>query len=212
MNLQEAARQVGVSKKSLDDYYCQFRLAEQHCFDFQGNWHQKMGVLRTFVKTHRNEESIRIPRHFKHPRQLGILDLDLDALVSGIERQIHQAPTITVGEPKNDQEKAAQSKAVFIIKKEDSLQDMNPSSMRRMEGDELSGGLRTPIIVPSVNDNASFFGDNESSNHSYKMFFDLENGFFDNFQAQINEPQDPFLKMGKRFSEPDSDNPFNGIW
>ena len=34
MNLQESAKQVGVSKKSLDDYYCQLRLAEQHNFNF----------------------------------------------------------------------------------------------------------------------------------------------------------------------------------
>ncbi len=39
MNLQEAAREVGVSKKSLDDYYCQLRLAELHNFNFIDNMH-----------------------------------------------------------------------------------------------------------------------------------------------------------------------------
>jgi len=37
MNLQEAARVVGISKKSLDDYYCQLRLAELHNFNFSQN-------------------------------------------------------------------------------------------------------------------------------------------------------------------------------
>jgi len=34
MNLQDAAREIGISKKSLDDYYCQLRLAELHSFNF----------------------------------------------------------------------------------------------------------------------------------------------------------------------------------
>lgn len=73
MNLQEAAKQIGVSKKSLDDYYCQFRLAEQHNFDFENNWDKKMGYLRAFVKQYRNEDTLRTPRHYKHPRKLEIL-------------------------------------------------------------------------------------------------------------------------------------------
>ena len=36
-NLQEAARIIGVSKKSLDDYYCQLRLGESYNFDFVNN-------------------------------------------------------------------------------------------------------------------------------------------------------------------------------
>lgn len=28
---------VGISKKSLDDYFCQLRLAEEHNFDFSSN-------------------------------------------------------------------------------------------------------------------------------------------------------------------------------
>jgi hypothetical protein len=50
INLQEAARMLDVSKKSLDDYYCQLRLAEMHGFDFEKNLHEKMGVLRAYVK------------------------------------------------------------------------------------------------------------------------------------------------------------------
>ena len=50
MNLQEAAKEVGVSKKSLDDYYCQLRLAELHNFNFYDNMNEKMGKLRVYVK------------------------------------------------------------------------------------------------------------------------------------------------------------------
>lgn len=50
LNLQDAAKLVGISKKSLDDYYCQLRLGEFYEFDFAGNLHEKIGVLRNFVK------------------------------------------------------------------------------------------------------------------------------------------------------------------
>lgn len=57
MNLQEAAKMVGVSKKSLDDYYCQLRLGEFYGFDFVTNLHEGIGVLRTFVKENREKPS-----------------------------------------------------------------------------------------------------------------------------------------------------------
>lgn len=37
LNLQEAAKLVGISKKSLDDYYCQLRLGELYNFNFYDN-------------------------------------------------------------------------------------------------------------------------------------------------------------------------------
>jgi hypothetical protein len=37
VSLQEAAKAVGVSKKSLDDYYYQLRLGEFYKFDFLNN-------------------------------------------------------------------------------------------------------------------------------------------------------------------------------
>ncbi len=72
MNLQEAAREVGISKKSLDDYYCQLRLAELHNFNFLDNMNEKMGKLRAYVKEHRVDEAARI-RHHKHPKNLKII-------------------------------------------------------------------------------------------------------------------------------------------
>jgi len=50
MNLQEAAKIIGVSKKSLDDYYFQMRMGEKYGFDFSGNMQNKVGALRSFVK------------------------------------------------------------------------------------------------------------------------------------------------------------------
>lgn len=44
---------VGVSKKTLDDYFGQLRLGEMYGFDFQNGLNKKFGVLRAFVKTHR---------------------------------------------------------------------------------------------------------------------------------------------------------------
>ena len=41
---------IGISKKSLDDYYYQLRLGEKHGFDFGGNMDEKVGILRTFIK------------------------------------------------------------------------------------------------------------------------------------------------------------------
>jgi len=55
LNLQDAAKIVGVSKKSLDDYYCQLRLGELYNFKFSENLDEKMGVLRTYVKNYRPE-------------------------------------------------------------------------------------------------------------------------------------------------------------
>lgn len=57
MNLQEAAKMIGVSKKSLDDYYCQLRLGEFYGFEFAAKLHEGIGVLRTFVKGNREKPS-----------------------------------------------------------------------------------------------------------------------------------------------------------
>lgn len=49
-SLEEAATQVGVSKKSLDDYLLQLRFGKKFGFDFEANKNEKVGVLRYFVK------------------------------------------------------------------------------------------------------------------------------------------------------------------
>ena len=49
-SLDEAASQINVSKKSLDDYLLQIRLGRKCGFNFDDNKNQKIGVLRTFVE------------------------------------------------------------------------------------------------------------------------------------------------------------------
>lgn len=48
--MQAAARQIGIAKKTLDDYKNQIRLGEKYCFDFHKNRFEKIGVLRAYIK------------------------------------------------------------------------------------------------------------------------------------------------------------------
>lgn len=73
INLQEAAKMLAVSKKSLDDYYCQLRLAELYQFDFGQHLDEKMGVLRSFVKERKVEEEQKNLRPHRHPKNLKII-------------------------------------------------------------------------------------------------------------------------------------------
>ena len=52
-SLDQAAKIVGISKKSLDDYLLQLRLGRKYGFNFNQNKTKKVGVLRAFVKKHR---------------------------------------------------------------------------------------------------------------------------------------------------------------
>ena len=75
LNLQDAAKLVGISKKSLDDYYCQLRLGELYHFDYVSNFNEKMGVLRTYVKNYRpGKQQSRRRQNDKHPKNLKILN------------------------------------------------------------------------------------------------------------------------------------------
>ena len=49
-SLEEASTQVGIAKKTLDDYLLQLRAGKKYGFDFNANKEAKIGVLRTFVK------------------------------------------------------------------------------------------------------------------------------------------------------------------
>lgn len=53
-SLDDAAKIIKISKKSLDDYLLQLRLGRKFGFDFNKNKNAKVGILRTFVKDHRN--------------------------------------------------------------------------------------------------------------------------------------------------------------
>lgn len=67
---------MGISKKSLDDYYCQLRLGEFHNFDFAANLQQKMGVLRNFVKEHKEgtSQDKKRKQNAKHPKNLRVIE------------------------------------------------------------------------------------------------------------------------------------------
>ncbi len=56
-SLEQAAKMVGISKKSLDDYLLQLRLGRKYGFNFNQNKTKKVGVLRAFVKKHRANQN-----------------------------------------------------------------------------------------------------------------------------------------------------------
>jgi hypothetical protein len=58
---------LGVSKKSLDDYYCQLRIGEQHGFNFEAHLQDGIGVLRAFAKQKRRQAG-------KHPKVLRVIE------------------------------------------------------------------------------------------------------------------------------------------
>jgi len=61
VNLDVAASMVGLSRKTLDDYYAQLRKAERFKFDFEKHTASKMGVLRKFVKDRIDRKDLNEP-------------------------------------------------------------------------------------------------------------------------------------------------------
>ena len=53
--LEEAARKVGMAKKTLDDYHVHLRIAYQFNFNIDRYQNQKVGILRKFVKMAREQ-------------------------------------------------------------------------------------------------------------------------------------------------------------
>lgn len=72
MSLQEAAKMVGLPKKSLDDYYYQLRLGEKYDFDFKAHLFDRVGVLRTYLKN--LKDNYKLDKNEKHPKKLKIID------------------------------------------------------------------------------------------------------------------------------------------
>lgn len=52
LTLDEAAKRVTISKKSLDDYLLQIRHGRKYGFNFNEHKNEKVGTLRAFVKKH----------------------------------------------------------------------------------------------------------------------------------------------------------------
>lgn len=55
-SLDQAAKIIDISKKSLDDYLLQLRLGRKYGFDFNKYQNEKVGMLRVFVKSKRNPD------------------------------------------------------------------------------------------------------------------------------------------------------------
>ena len=56
--LEQAASEVSISKKSLDDYLLQLRIGKRYGFNFQEHRDDKVGVLRAYVKRYKSIESL----------------------------------------------------------------------------------------------------------------------------------------------------------
>lgn len=63
LSLDQAAQEVKISKKSLDDYLFQIRFGHKFKFNFNEHYNDKVGVLRDFVrskkKTDKQENKMR---------------------------------------------------------------------------------------------------------------------------------------------------------
>ena len=57
--LDEAAKKVNISRKTLDDYLLQLRLGKKYGFDFKNNQESLIGMLRRFVRKQRTVENIK---------------------------------------------------------------------------------------------------------------------------------------------------------
>ena len=57
--LQQQHLKVQISKKSLDDYLMQLRSAKKFGFDFDKHYNDKVGVIRSFVRSKKQEEKKR---------------------------------------------------------------------------------------------------------------------------------------------------------
>lgn len=58
LTLDESAMRIGISRKTLEDYYKQLRDGCRYKFDFARHKDEKMGVLRTFVKKNAGQKTL----------------------------------------------------------------------------------------------------------------------------------------------------------
>ena len=55
-SLEEAAKKVGISKKSLDDYFLQLKNGKLNGFNFNEHKNDKIGILRNWNKHHKDSQ------------------------------------------------------------------------------------------------------------------------------------------------------------
>ena len=58
-SLEEAAKKVGISKKSLDDYFLQLKNGKVNGFNFNEHKQDKIGILRNWNKHHKDVAKIK---------------------------------------------------------------------------------------------------------------------------------------------------------
>lgn len=56
MDLESAANEIGIVKKTLDDYLLQIRNGKRYGFNFHRRKNEKIGELRSFVKEHKLDD------------------------------------------------------------------------------------------------------------------------------------------------------------
>ncbi len=58
LSLEEAAKRVGISKKSLDDYFLQLKNGQKNGFNFNEHKNDKIGILRAYNKKNKKSEPL----------------------------------------------------------------------------------------------------------------------------------------------------------
>lgn len=68
-SLEDAAREVKISKKSLDDYLFQIRFGQRYGFNFNEHYNDKVGVLRDFVRQRKKVDKTEVKNRKVQQRQ-----------------------------------------------------------------------------------------------------------------------------------------------
>ena len=72
LSLKNAAEVVGISKKTLDDFFLVIRVGEVHGYNFQENLTKKIGHLRAFIKSQKQKIKGRLSKYvdcFKYVKE-----------------------------------------------------------------------------------------------------------------------------------------------
>lgn len=75
-SLIQAAKLIGISKKSLDDYFLVLRAGEIQGYDYAGNLNHKMGELRNYLRSKAQKVSGKLKNPFQSFQLIPELNLD----------------------------------------------------------------------------------------------------------------------------------------
>ena len=76
LNLTKAAKLIGISKKSLDDYYLVLRIGQILGFDYETNMDSKMGDLRAYIRAFDHKITGKLAKEVKCFDLIPELDVD----------------------------------------------------------------------------------------------------------------------------------------